>query len=137
MSTWIWYFGDFEVRQHLLLSSRREEKGKNYPCMWSVSDCNKNVFFHRDTEIDEPETVAVYAEGLARINIDNKTYYTKCKHYIQKYENIDVSLVNLTEAEFKEKNRQWDIDKFSHNNCFFMGGRHICPITKNFGRKSE
>jgi len=49
-----------------------------------------------------PNTLVIY-----------RTYYTKCKHYIQKYENIDASLVNLTEEEFREKNRKWDIDKFS------------------------
>ena len=42
-----------------------------------------------------------------------KTYYTKCKHYTQKYKDIDASLVNLTEKEFKEKCREWHIDKFT------------------------
>lgn len=42
-----------------------------------------------------------------------KIYYTKCKHYIQEYEDIDTSLVNLNEEELKEKCRQWDIEKFS------------------------
>lgn len=42
-----------------------------------------------------------------------KTYYTKCKHYIQRYKDIDASLVNLTEKEFEEKCREWNIDKFT------------------------
>lgn len=58
------------------------------------------------TSIEEekttPNTLVIY-----------KTYYTKCEHYIQKYEDIDVSLVNLTEKEFKEKKRDWKIEKFS------------------------
>ena len=59
-----------------------------------------------ETSVEEerttPNTLIVY-----------KTYYTKCKHYIQKYEDIDVSMVNLTEKEFKEKNRKWSIEKFT------------------------
>ena len=42
-----------------------------------------------------------------------KTYYTKCKHYVQEYKDIDATLVNLTENELKEKCRQWDIEKFT------------------------
>lgn len=42
-----------------------------------------------------------------------KTYFTDCKHYVKKYEDIDASLVNLTEKEFKEKNRLWTLDTFS------------------------
>jgi len=55
-----------------------------------------------DEEKTTPNTLIIY-----------KTYYTKCKHYIQRYEDIDASLVNLTEKEFKEKCRMWKIDKFS------------------------
>ena len=42
-----------------------------------------------------------------------KTYYTKCKHFVNEYKRIDASLVNYTEKELKEKCRNWDIDKFS------------------------
>lgn len=42
-----------------------------------------------------------------------KTYYTKCKHYIQEYSDIDASLVNLTENEFKEKCNGCNIERFS------------------------
>jgi len=42
-----------------------------------------------------------------------KTYYTKCKHFIKKYETIDVSKINLNEEEFKEKYKNWKMDKFS------------------------
>ena len=58
------------------------------------------------SNIDEvkttPNTLVIY-----------KTYYTKCKHYIQRYEDIDISLVNLNEEEYKERVRGWNIDKFS------------------------
>ena len=55
-----------------------------------------------EEEKTTPNTLIIY-----------KTYYTKCKHYIQEYEDIDASIVNLKEDELKEKCRQWDIEKFS------------------------
>lgn len=55
-----------------------------------------------EEEKTTPNTLIIY-----------KTYYTKCKHYIQKYEDIDTSLVNLTEREFEEKCKDWNVDKFS------------------------
>ena len=56
-----------------------------------------------EEERTTPNTLIIY-----------KTYYTVCKHYIQRYEDIDVSLVNLTQKEFKEKMRNWNIEKFSN-----------------------
>lgn len=55
-----------------------------------------------EEEKTTPNTLIIY-----------KTYYTKCKHYVQEYKDIDVSLVNLKEKELKEKCRGWKIDKFS------------------------
>ena len=43
-----------------------------------------------EEEKTTPNTLIVY-----------KTYYTKCKHYIQEYQDIDVSLVNFTEEELR------------------------------------
>lgn len=42
-----------------------------------------------------------------------KTYYTKCKHYIQEYKDIDASMVNLSKEKLKERCREWEIIKFS------------------------
>ena len=57
-----------------------------------------------ETSVEEekttPNTLMVY-----------KIYYTKCKHYIQEYEEIDASLVNDTEEELKEKCKDWEIEK--------------------------
>ena len=55
-----------------------------------------------EKERTTPNTLMIY-----------KTYYTKCKHYIQEYKDIDASLVNCTEDELKEKCRGWNIEKFS------------------------
>lgn len=53
-------------------------------------------------EKTSPNTLLIY-----------KTYYTKCSHYINEYKDIDISLVNLTEKEFKNYIREWKIEKFS------------------------
>ena len=42
-----------------------------------------------------------------------KTYYTDCKHYINEYKIIDGDLVNLTENEFLNLNKNWKIEDFS------------------------
>lgn len=60
------------------------------------------------TEVSKPEekttpnTLLIY-----------KIYYTKCKHYIKNYNEIDASLVNLTQKEFKDKFKGWKIERFS------------------------
>ena len=71
-----------------------------------VEQPNIEISTHQVSSVEEekttPNTLIIY-----------KTYYIKCKHYIQRYKDIDVSLVNLTEKEFKEKCKKWNIDKFS------------------------
>lgn len=56
----------------------------------------------KEEEKTTPNTLIIY-----------KTYYTKCKHYVQEYKDIDASLVNYTKEEIEEKCREWDIEKFS------------------------
>ena len=68
----------------------------------------ENIIISNSIEISEqemkttPNTLIIY-----------KTYYTKCKHFVQDYEDIDILLVNLTEEEFNEKCKNWDIEEFS------------------------
>lgn len=64
-------------------------------------------------EISAIQTLVEEGKTTPNTLVIYKTYYTKCKHYIQRYEDIDTSLVNLTQKEFKEKNREWSIEKFS------------------------
>ena len=72
-----------------------------------VQEENIEIFTLEVSNLEEekttPNTLIIY-----------KTYYTKCKHYVKEYKDIDVSLVNLTEDELKEKfKNKWDIDEFS------------------------
>jgi len=75
---------------------------------------NENVLaIENNQEISAVQTSVEAERTTPNTLIIYKIYYTKCKHYIQKYEDIDISLVNLTEKEFKEKNREWNIERFS------------------------
>lgn len=81
---------------------------------------NENTMLNNDNvlALEENENILLVETSVEERTTPNtliiyKTYYTVCKHYIKRYEDIDASLVNLTEKEFEEKNREWTIEKFS------------------------
>lgn len=74
---------------------------------------NNMIIQEKNLEISSLEISAVEEKTTPNTLIIYKTYYTKCKHYIKEYKDIDASLLNLTEKEFKEKCRGWKIDEFS------------------------
>lgn len=78
----------------------------------SSIDNTKNII-QDNIQISSVETSVNDEKTTPNTIITYKTYYTKCKHYIQEYKDIDASLVNCTESELKEKCRNWNIEKFS------------------------
>lgn len=47
-----------------------------------------------------------------------KVYYEVCDHLIETRKNIEEAEVNMTEAELKEKFKEWEVQKFTRNrNC--------------------
>jgi len=75
---------------------------------------NANILaIEENNEISVTQTSVEEEKTTPNTLIIYKTYYTKCMHYIQRYEDIDVSLVNLTQKELKEKTKGWSIEKFS------------------------
>lgn len=70
MATWIWYYGDFEIRQRLLLDSRRDERGYMRPAPWRLDDCWHNVVFTRSYELEEDEWITVCLEGVGNFYIN-------------------------------------------------------------------
>ncbi len=60
---WIWYYGDFELYHHALLSCRRQELGFDYPCMWRVARPELNVTFYRRFEAAESGTFRVHTHS--------------------------------------------------------------------------
>lgn len=71
---WIWYYGDFEIRKHLELSLRREERGVIYPPFWKLCDCNKNVLFRRNICLDRDEYIEVEIDGVGFAHINGQKY---------------------------------------------------------------
>ena len=104
-------------------------------CIFFISMIGTFLFIRIDNNIDENDDNFIILEDINQeenIMISNsieisgqeekttpntliiyKTYYTKCRHFVQDYEDIDISLVNLNEEEFNEKCENWDIEEFS------------------------
>lgn len=75
---------------------------------------DNNMIIQKDNiEIKAIETSNTEEKTTPNTLIIYKTYYTKCKHFIQEYKEIDIGMVNLTKSEFEEKYKHWDIDKFT------------------------
>lgn len=72
-------------------------------------DTTNTIQINGQEEKTTPNTLMIY-----------KTYYTQCNHYINEYSDIDISAVNLTEDEIKEKNLEWDIEEFSKEQIIFI-----------------
>lgn len=82
---------------------------------YNQSIYNNKILQEENIEIPTIETSNVEKEKTTpNTLVIYKTYYTKCNHYVKEYKDIDVSLVNFTEDELKEKLRnKWDINEFS------------------------
>ena len=60
-SKWIWKPGDFELYHSMLLHNRRTFQGVYYPPMWRVDGPSRNVLLYKKMEIEQAETLTVYA----------------------------------------------------------------------------
>ena len=94
----------FKIYNNAILDSRSGNALAN------VLDSN---IIQENTEISTLETLVEEEKTTPNTLMIYKIYYTKCKHYIQEYEDIDASLVNCTESELQERCRDWKIDQFS------------------------
>lgn len=95
-------FGFIIYNNEPVVDSNNVENNINILAVENESKVTEILKTSAEEEKTTPNTLIIY-----------KTYYTKCKHYIQKYEDIDATLVNLTEKEFKEKTKGWSLEKFS------------------------
>ena len=75
MPTWIWYYGDFEIRQHLLVGTRRLEENLYRPAPWKLDDCWHNIRFRREYTLVEPEKFRVTIDGNGSVQI-NQQYFS-------------------------------------------------------------
>lgn len=67
---WIWYLGDFEHYHHMLLSSRRSDRGVTVPTFWYPGDCHRSVRFLKEVTLDKKETITVLLDGDGCLSVD-------------------------------------------------------------------
>ena len=72
---WIWYYGDFEIYHSLLLHSRREQYGHDYPSMWSIPAPHPTVSYRINYHSDEPDTLRLVCHHKAFLEVDGKFRY--------------------------------------------------------------
>lgn len=67
---WIWYPGDFEIYHNLLLHSRREEKGMDFPAFWYIPRPEYNCRFYKEYTLAEDTEVFISIRGNGRLDLD-------------------------------------------------------------------
>lgn len=71
---WIWYYGDYEIYHHLLVHTRREDMGCDFPCTWPL-DVPYPVVKFRTTFTAKTDTVLhVHAHGRGMFYIGWNKY---------------------------------------------------------------
>ena len=74
-SKWMWKTGDFELYHSMLLHNRRTYQGLYYPPMWRVDGPTHNVTLYKKAELEQSETVTVYANtAQASVVINGDRY---------------------------------------------------------------
>lgn len=70
MAKWIWYPGDFELYHSMLVHTRRQENGFDYPSMWYVPRPELQCTFEKDVTLEEDTeiTVVTHGKGFVRLN---------------------------------------------------------------------
>ncbi len=96
-SYWIWSFGDFEIYHYNLVHTRREDREMKFPPFWKLPDVDKNVRYFCDFEADTDGYIKIFANGQARVYLDDVAYSAEEKILVSKgYHNIIVYAMSLT-----------------------------------------
>jgi len=89
MAEWIWFPGEYEIYHSILLHSRRQEFGADYPCFWLLPSLYPNVEFRKTVECKRDGTYTLHTNGVGYTMLDGKRYpadinipYTAGKHEI-------------------------------------------------------
>ncbi|MFD2615390.1 alpha-L-rhamnosidase-related protein [Paenibacillus gansuensis] len=72
---WIWYPNDYEVWLRGEVEGRREERGIPYPPMWKVERPYVNVAFRKKVQLDQEETLNIYAQGSLLMKVNDAVVY--------------------------------------------------------------
>ena len=97
--------------------------------LYRINKMNTQIKTEKIAEaIDDNNTKTEELNHLSVSNSEEKTspkckvilkvYYEECNHLVETRKNIEETEVNMTEAELKEKFKEWEIQKFTRNrNC--------------------
>ncbi|MFB9769024.1 alpha-L-rhamnosidase-related protein [Lactiplantibacillus modestisalitolerans] len=73
-AVWLWYPGDFEIHHGMLQNFKREERGMGWPAYWYIDDCNRNVNFERQYDLDAATTFTVHTTGTGYVDVNDRKY---------------------------------------------------------------
>ena len=89
MAEWIWFPGEYELYHSILLHSRRQEFGADYPCFWLLPSIYPNVEFRKTVDCKKDGSYTLHVNGKGYTLLDNVRYpadtevkYTAGKHEI-------------------------------------------------------
>ena len=71
---WIWYPGDFEIYHHMLLSSRRQENGLDYPCVWKICRPEHSVTFTKLFHVGHDTVFKVVSHSVGAVGANYKRH---------------------------------------------------------------
>lgn len=72
-ATWIWYPGDYSIWLAGEMQNRRTERGAFLPVFWKMDSHYVLVEFHKDFDLQSPETLEIAVEGRYNVKIDGKS----------------------------------------------------------------
>ena len=76
MAEWIWFPGDYEIYHSMLLHSRRQEFGADYPCFWLLPSVYPNVEFRKTVDCKREGSYTLHTNGVGYTLLDGKRYPT-------------------------------------------------------------
>lgn len=80
--TWIWYPGDLEIWLGNRFNNRRTERGAMFPPFWKQDSHWVTVEFSKAVVLEEPETIAIKAEGDFNFMLDGKLQFGMPEEFI-------------------------------------------------------
>lgn len=95
---WIWYFGDFELYHHMLLSCRREETEHDYPCIWHISRPEVTAYFFKECFIPKDTEFRVVTHSKGMVQIDDTENAVNVNHPLKEGKHTIVVKLCDTEA---------------------------------------
>lgn len=73
-SRWIWFPGDYELYHSILLHSRREEFGAEYPSFWGLSNVYPRVDFEKHFTFERDGYIIIHANCKCYALLDGRRF---------------------------------------------------------------